>query len=31
LREGERFEHAAVPWLAFDIRETFEDLDIPEK
>ncbi len=31
LREGDRFEHAAVPWLRFDVREAFGDLDIPEK
>jgi len=31
LRVGERFEHPAVPWLRFDVREAFEDLDIPDK
>jgi len=31
LREGDRFEHPAVPWLRFDVREAFEDLDIPDK
>jgi Uma2 family endonuclease len=31
LEESERFEHPAVPWLRFDVREAFEDLDIPEK
>ncbi len=30
LREGDRFEHAAVPWLRFKVREAFEDLDIPD-
>lgn len=29
LREGDRFEHQAVPWLAFDVRDVFADLDIP--
>jgi Uma2 family endonuclease len=31
LREGDRFTNAAVLWLAFDVREAFADLDIPEK
>jgi Uma2 family endonuclease len=29
LREGDSFEHSAVPWLRFKVREAFEDLDIP--
>lgn len=31
LIEGDRFEHAALPWLAFDVSDVFADLDIPEK
>jgi Uma2 family endonuclease len=31
LREMERFAHPLVPWLAFDVREVFLDLDIPQK
>jgi Uma2 family endonuclease len=30
LRVGERFVEPAVPWLAFDVRGAFADLDIPE-
>jgi len=31
LRRGEAFAHSALPWLRFDLREAFADLDIPEK
>ncbi len=30
LGEGDRFEHGDVPWLRFDVREAFADLDIPD-
>jgi Uma2 family endonuclease len=29
LGEGDRFNHADVPWLTFGVREVFADLDIP--
>jgi Uma2 family endonuclease len=31
LRESDSFAHDAAPWLTFDVREAFADLDIPEK
>lgn len=31
LQDDDRFEHPAVPWLCFAVREAFEDLDIPKK
>ncbi len=29
LRCGDRFEDAVVPWLAFEVSELFEGLDVP--
>ncbi len=29
LRCGDRFEDAVVPWLAFEVSEVFEGLDVP--
>jgi Uma2 family endonuclease len=31
LREGDLFAHSGVPWLSFDVRDVFADLDIPDK
>ncbi len=31
LREADRFAHPLVPWLAFDVRDVFQDLDIPQQ
>ncbi len=31
LYESDQFAHLLVPWLMFDVREVFRDLDIPKK
>ena len=31
LHESDAFAHPLVPWLTFDVRDVFRDLDIPKK